>query len=45
MNIKKFIIDNEIGDFLENESMAKHTSYKVGGICKFFVTPFQLINY
>lgn len=42
MNIKKFIIDNEIGDFLENESMAKHTSYKVGGICKFFVTPFSV---
>ena len=42
MNIKKFIIDNEIGDFLENESMAKHTSYKVGGMCKFFVTPFSV---
>ena len=42
MDIKKFLIDNEVGDFKEDESMAIHTSYKVGGKCKFYVLPSNL---
>ena len=36
MNIKKFLIDNEIGDVLYNEELKEHTTYKVGGKCDYF---------
>lgn len=34
-----FILNNNIGRFLENESLAKHTTYKVGGNARVFVYP------
>lgn len=37
--IIKFIQKNNIGKFLENESLAKHTTYKVGGRARVFVYP------
>ena len=37
--IVDFILKNNIGKFLENESLAKHTTYKVGGNAKVFVYP------
>ncbi|MBQ1496462.1 MAG: UDP-N-acetylmuramate dehydrogenase [Bacilli bacterium] len=39
MDIKEFIIKEEIGEVLCNEELKKHTSYKVGGSCNYFVTP------
>lgn len=39
MNIKKILIDNEIGDVLYNEELKEHTTYKVGGKCDYFVVP------
>lgn len=35
----KWITDNNIGKYLENESLAKHTTYRVGGNAKVFVYP------
>ena len=32
--IIKFIDENSIGKYLENESLSKHTTYKVGGVAK-----------
>lgn len=37
--IIKFIEKNSIGKYLENESLAKHTTYKVGGPARIFVYP------
>lgn len=37
--IVEFIIKNNIGKYEENESLANHTTYKVGGIAKLFVYP------
>lgn len=37
--IVKFITDNNIGKYIENESLAKHTTYKVGGKAKLFIYP------
>lgn len=37
--IIKFIEDNNIGKYLENESLSKHTTYKVGGIAKLMAFP------
>ena len=39
MNIKEFLIENNIGDIKEHEELKKHTTYKVGGQCDFFVQP------
>lgn len=38
-NVVKFIEDNSIGRYLENVSMSKYTTYKVGGIAKVIVYP------
>lgn len=37
--IIKFIDDNSIGKYLENESLSKYTTYKVGGIARVIVYP------
>ena len=37
--IVKWIEKNNIGKIIENESLAKHTTYKVGGNAKVFVYP------
>ncbi len=37
--IVEYINNNNIGKYLENESMAKHTTYRVGGNAKLFVYP------
>ena len=37
--IVEFIIKNNIGKYTENESLANHTTYKVGGTAKVFVYP------
>lgn len=39
MNIKEFLVENNIGDIKEHEELKKHTTYKVGGQCDFFVQP------
>ena len=39
MNIKELLEINDIGDYKENENMSEHTTYKVGGPCRFFVQP------
>ena len=37
--IVEYINNNNIGRYLENESMSKHTTYRVGGKAKLFVYP------
>ena len=37
--IVEYINENNIGKYIENESLAKHTTYKVGGNAKLFVYP------
>lgn len=37
--IVEYINENSIGKYIENESIAKHTTYKVGGNAKLFVYP------
>ncbi len=37
--IIKIIEQNNIGKYVENESIAKHTTYRVGGVAKLFVYP------
>jgi UDP-N-acetylmuramate dehydrogenase len=37
--IVEYIESNNIGKYLENESVSKHTTYKVGGKAKLFVYP------
>lgn len=39
MNIKEFLVENKIGDIKEHEELKKHTTYKVGGQCDYFVQP------
>lgn len=39
LEIIEFITENNIGKHIENESLAKHTTYKVGGKAKLFVYP------
>ena len=39
-NCKKFIINNKIGEYLENELLSKYTTYRVGGIAKLIVYPY-----
>ena len=39
MELRDILIDMNIGEVKENELMSKHTTYKVGGECSFFVTP------
>ena len=39
VDVIKFIEDNDIGRYLENVSMSKHTTYRVGGIAKVMVYP------
>ena len=39
MNIKDFLIKESIGDFKIEESLSLHTSYKIGGLCSYFVYP------
>lgn len=38
-DLVKWITDNNIGKYLENESLSKHTTYRVGGKAKVFVYP------
>ena len=38
MNIKEFL-EKECIDFLEHEELLKHTTYKVGGKCDYYVMP------
>ncbi len=38
MSIKEFLEKEHI-DYMEHEELVKHTTYKVGGQCDFFVTP------
>ncbi len=38
-SLVEYIIDNNIGKYLENVSMAKYTTYKVGGIARLMVSP------
>ena len=40
-NCKKFIINNKIGEYLENELLSKYTTYRVGGIAKLIVYPYS----
>lgn len=35
----KYNFDKNLGEFLENEPMKNHTSFKVGGPCELFVRP------
>jgi UDP-N-acetylmuramate dehydrogenase len=35
----EYIVKNNIGKYIENESVSKHTTYKVGGKAKLFVYP------
>ena len=37
--IIKIIEQNNIGKYIQNESLSKHTTYRVGGIAKLFVYP------
>ena len=37
--IIEFINENNIGKYLENELLSKHTTYKVGGVAKLMVYP------
>ena len=37
--IVKWIEKNNIGKFIENESLSKHTTYKVGGNARVFIYP------
>ena len=37
--IVEFVIKNNIGKYLENESLSKHTTYRVGGKARLFVYP------
>lgn len=39
IDVVKFIEENDIGKYLENVSMSKHTTYRVGGIAKVMVYP------
>lgn len=39
MNIKKFLEENQIGEVKEHEELKKHTTYKVGGQCNYYVQP------
>ena len=39
IDVIKFIEDNDIGKYQENVSMAKHTTYRVGGTAKVMVYP------
>lgn len=42
MNIKEFLERENIGDVLFDEELKKHTTYKVGGVCDYFVLPSSL---
>ena len=39
MDIINYIIDNDIGNYKENQSIANYTTYRVGGIVKVIVHP------
>lgn len=44
MNIKQFLESNNIGEVKANEELKKHTTYKVGGVCDYFVLPSSIDN-
>ena len=44
MNIKKILEEKNIGDIKENEDMSLHTTYKVGGVCDYYVQPSSIDN-
>lgn len=39
MNIKEFLERENVGDVFYNEELKKHTTYRVGGVCDYFVLP------
>lgn len=44
MKLKDILLDMNIGEVKENEEMKNHTTYKVGGVCNFFITPTSIDN-
>lgn len=44
MNIKDFIESKNIGDIKCDEELKKHTTYRVGGPCSYYITPSSINN-